>query len=64
VNIPLDSASSTWYRSAASAQFGSQFSLALPFTVQGDSNTIQSATLTVSNSQGASSPLSVDFTGR
>jgi len=58
VNVPLDSVSVAWYRSSASAQFGSQFSLILPFTIQGDFNTIQSATVTLSNSEGASSPLS------
>ncbi|HTM47616.1 MAG TPA: Ig domain-containing protein, partial [Bryobacteraceae bacterium] len=64
VNVPLDSVANAWYRSTASAQFGSQFSLTLPFTVQGDVNAIQSATLTVSNAEGASSALTVDFTGR
>jgi hypothetical protein len=59
VNIGLADVASGWYKSAASAPFGGQFSLVLPFTVQGSLTAIESATLTVSNSEGGSAPLSV-----
>jgi len=64
VTIPLSDVASAWYKSAASSPFGSQFSLVLPFTIQGDSNAIQSATLTVSNSEGVSAALSATFPSR
>jgi hypothetical protein len=61
VNIALTDVASGWYKSAASAPFGGQFSLMLPFTVQGSLNAIESATLTLSNSEGGSAPLSAGF---
>ena len=59
--VPLAELSSKWYQSAASAPFGSQFTLVLPFTVQGDPNAIQSVTLIITNAQGASAPGSSSF---
>jgi hypothetical protein len=44
----------TWYQSAASAAFGSQFNYAQTFTVIGDTNQIQSVTVTLANSAGTS----------
>jgi len=61
VVVPLSDLSRNWYQSAGSAAFGSQFSLVLPFAVQGDLNTIQSVSLTIINSQGASNPSNSSF---
>jgi len=52
--IPLSTLFTTWYQSAASASFGSQFSYAQAFNVIGDINQIQSVTVTLTNSAGAS----------
>ena len=35
LTIPLSDLAGSWYQSAASSQFGSQFTLVLPFTIQG-----------------------------
>jgi len=59
--IPATDAFGTWYRSDASKQFGSQFRLTIPFTVQGDIGLIGFATLTIRNTEGDSDPRSVNF---
>ena len=53
----LSSTFTSWYASAASAAFGSQFTIAIPFAISGSVSAIGSITVTVSNSQGASSPV-------
>jgi len=60
-NVALSSAFSTWYQSAASAQYGSQFTLDIPFTVQNASSAIASATVTLTNSQGTSTVANATF---
>jgi hypothetical protein len=52
LTIPLSDLAGTWYRSAASNQFGSQFTLVLPFTIQGDASGIASVGVTLANDQG------------
>ena len=59
--VPLSELSKNWYQSAASVPFGSQFSLVLPFSVQGDLTAIQSVTVVITNAQGASSAVSSSF---
>jgi hypothetical protein len=59
--MPLGSPSASWFQSATSKDFGSQFRLVIPFTVQGDVNAIQSVSATLSNAEGASDPLSTNF---
>jgi hypothetical protein len=54
ITVPLSSLFTTWYQSAASATFGSQFTFTQPFTVIGDTNQIQSVTVTLTNSAGTS----------
>ena len=54
ITVPMSASFTTWYQSAVSGQFGSQFSYAQPFTVVGDTNQIQSVTVTLTNSAGAS----------
>jgi hypothetical protein len=61
VRVPLTEVARAWYQSETSSRFGSQFALMLPFTVQGSSNAIRSATLTVTNAEGASQDLTVEF---
>jgi hypothetical protein len=56
--VPLTSTFTTWYGSTAAAPFGSQFTYAQPFTVQGAaSSSIASVTVTLTNSTGASQPV-------
>jgi len=59
--IALTSAFTAWYQSAASAQYGSQFTLDIPFTVQNASTTIGSLTVTLTNSQGTSAASNATF---
>jgi hypothetical protein len=61
VLIPLNELARSWYQSNASRPFGSQFSLTLPFSIQGSLSAIQSATLVITNAQGSSAPVIVDF---
>lgn len=58
VTVQLNSAFATWYQSSASNAFGSQFTLSMPFTVQGDVNAIASVTVTLTNSKGTSNAMS------
>jgi hypothetical protein len=45
---------SDWYRSAASAEHGSRFTLTVNFSVQGDVNAVAGAAVTLTNAQGDS----------
>jgi hypothetical protein len=58
VTVPLSSAFTTWYQSTTSNQYGSQFTLTVPFTVQGNPAEIVAVTVTLTNSKGASTPVS------
>jgi hypothetical protein len=51
----------SWYQSAASGRFGSQFTLVLPFTVQGNAAGIDSVGVTLVNKQGSSPGISAKF---
>ncbi len=55
--VPLTSSFTTWYQSPQSAQFGSQFLLTEPFTIQGDPNAVTSVSVTLANAQGTSQPV-------
>ena len=62
----VEQAFAGWYASAASQQFGSLFTATVPFTLNGQIagfsslvNAIQSVTMTMTNHEGASSPLTV-----
>jgi hypothetical protein len=63
--INIDSASGSWYRSAASQAYGSLFTASIPFTYQGQGNSlnlaevIQSISATLTNEKGRSNTLSV-----
>jgi hypothetical protein len=59
VTVPLTSAFTTWYGSAASNVSGSQFTMTVQFTFTGAPGTtvpFSAVTLTLNNSKGASSP--------
>ncbi len=48
---------SAWYQSSASAQYGSQFSFTIPFTVSGNVSGIASVTVTLTNATGTSAAM-------
>ena len=53
-SVSLGQLFTTWYQNATSGQFGSQFSLTIPFTVQSSTAPITSLSVTLTNSQGSS----------
>jgi hypothetical protein len=61
LTVSLASVAQQWYASAASAQFGSQFTLVLPFTVQGTTSAIAAVSVQLDNSVGASALSSANF---
>lgn len=58
LTVPLSSAYATWYSNTASNAFGSEFKLTMPFPVQGQAGNIVAVTVTLTNGQGASTPVS------
>jgi hypothetical protein len=61
LTVPLSDVSNRWYQSPDSAQFGSQFVLVLPFTIQGSSNSIQSIGVELKNGEGTSPTVNTSF---
>src|ERR1019366_6221959 len=61
LTIPLSDLAASWFQSAASGRFGSQFTLVLPFTVQGNAAAIDSVGVTLVNKQGSSPGISAKF---
>lgn len=59
--VQVGQAFSSWFGSDGSKQFGGQFRYTQPFTVQGDSNAINSVTVTLTSSAGASQSVSATF---
>jgi hypothetical protein len=59
--IPLTIVFATWYQSTASAQYGSQFTLDIPFAVEKVANAVGSLTVTLTNSQGTSPTANATF---
>ncbi len=55
--LPVTAACNAWYSSAASQPFGSSFRFTLPLTVTGDDRVIDSVVVRISNSVGASLPV-------
>jgi hypothetical protein len=60
-SVPVGPPFTTYCQSQASTQFGSQFQLTVPFTVQGNINTIGSVSATLANSVGTSAAVSANF---
>src|SRR5262249_8645251 len=54
LTIQLADLAAKWYQSPASNVFGSQFTLILPFTIQGDTAGIESVTASLAHDQGSS----------
>jgi hypothetical protein len=62
ISESLSDVGTQWFKSAASAQFGSQFILLLPFTAtQGSIDMVASVTVQLTNSQGSSQPVGASF---
>ncbi|MCX6620063.1 MAG: hypothetical protein NTY38_03095 [Acidobacteria bacterium] len=66
LSVPVEAAFNTWYQSTASQAYGSQFTVTVPFTLQGTltnaktlAETIQSVSVTLTNRQGASAASSI-----
>jgi hypothetical protein len=55
--VDVSSLLSGWYSSTQSQQYGSAFSLQVPFTLSGSPSAIQSVSVTLTNSAGTSSPV-------
>jgi hypothetical protein len=59
--VPLSSTFNTWFQSEASNAFGGQFTLRIPFTIQGDTATVNALTVTLTNGTGNSQPSTANF---
>jgi hypothetical protein len=54
--VELTTPFTTWYQSSTSDSFGTTFLYTQPFTLSSDSSTVESVTVILTNSQGASQP--------
>jgi len=68
LSVPVGPSFTAWYQSTASQAFGSQFTLTLPLSLQGDltnvttlTGAIQSVSVTLTNNQGVSNSQSVSL---
>jgi hypothetical protein len=61
LSIPLSDVASRWYQDSASKAFGSQFTLVLPFAIQGNAGSIDLVSVMLVNQQGASKAASAKF---
>jgi hypothetical protein len=61
VTVQLGQPFTTWFQSAQSAQFGGQFVMTMPFNVSGDTAAVTSVTVTLTNAQGTSQPVTANF---
>jgi hypothetical protein len=59
--LPLSPLFATWYQDPNSAKFGSQFSLRLPFAVQGNANPLSSISVILTNTLGNSAAANASF---
>jgi hypothetical protein len=57
-SVPVESTFVPWYTSSASAPFGSQFTLTLPFN--GDTSAVGSVQVSLTNSQGTSNSITAN----
>lgn len=60
LTIPLTAPSATWFSSDGARAFGSQFTYRQPFTLSGDTAAVSSLSVTLSNSVGASQPVTAN----
>jgi hypothetical protein len=61
VTVSLAGVAQPWFAGATSAQFGSQFTLVLPFTVQGTISAIAAVAVQLTNSVGLSTLAAASF---
>ncbi len=61
LTVPLSGLFQTWYANSASAPYGSQFRLVIPFSVYGVSNAVASVSAQLTNSVGASNTITGNF---
>ena len=61
LTVALTPTFNTYYQGAASAGFGGQFALTIPFTIQGDTTTVNSVTATLTNGTGTSQAVTSTF---
>jgi hypothetical protein len=60
VTVQLASAFTTWWTNTAQSNpFGTQFTLTMPFTLSTQSTSVVSVTVTLTNSKGASNPVTL-----
>lgn len=59
--VDLTRSARDWYTDSGSRVFGSQFTIIQPFTVNGNQDAVAGVTVTLTNSQGASLPVSAQF---
>jgi hypothetical protein len=59
--VPLTEAARRWYQSVESHAYGSQFTLVQPFSIANARANIASVTVTISNAQGGSEPVTGRF---
>ncbi|MGO9230706.1 MAG: putative Ig domain-containing protein [Bryobacteraceae bacterium] len=52
--VQLSQVFTAWYQNSSSAQYGSQFSLEIPFTIQNGTSPLTSVSIALTNSQGSS----------
>lgn len=55
VNVPVASVFQTWFESTESRQYGGQFLLVVPFTLQGNAGALASVQVTLTNNAGSGS---------
>jgi hypothetical protein len=60
-NVPLGEAAKAWFQSAASAQYGGQFTLTLPFTFVSSMGGLDSVSVALTNSVGNSPESSASY---
>ena len=61
LNIDAGSAFNTWYQSAAARQYGSQFTASISILLNGKVSDLKSVSVNATNSQGTSSPSSLNL---
>jgi hypothetical protein len=61
VQVDFSASAREWYQGTGSQVFGSQFTIVQPFTVNGSQDAVAGVTVTLSNAQGASQPVSAQF---
>ena len=61
LTVPLGDAGRSWFQNAASAAFGGQFSLTMPFTITGGAPALDSVSVVLSNGVGDSKETSGSY---